>query len=219
MSDTEEERSEESLEDKINSLDWEKSELLPVIAQSVEGEVLTLAYMNREALRETMESGYAHYFSRSKGRIRMKGEVSGNVQSVEEIKIDCDEDAVLMAVDQEGPACHTGHRSCFYRELGGPRKTEEKIDYSLNILNELESVIEDRKENIREDSYTSELMKKGREEIYKKVGEEMVEIMIAEKREDITSEAADLIYHLMVLLRYEGIDLGEVMAELRDRRG
>ncbi|RLF75465.1 bifunctional phosphoribosyl-AMP cyclohydrolase/phosphoribosyl-ATP pyrophosphatase [Thermococci archaeon] len=192
--------------------------MVPVIVQSVDGEVLTLAYMNEEALRKTLETGYAHYYSRTQKRIRMKGEVSGNVQKVKEIKIDCDNDALLLIVEQVGVACHTGNYSCFYRKLGEPEKEVGGIDYSLTVLRELEEVIKQRKENPKEGSYTSKLFKEGKEKIYKKFGEEAVEVLVAEERERIIYETADLLYHLLVLLAYNGISLGEVMKELRRRR-
>ena len=203
------------LNELIKQVAWKKSEIVPVIVQSVDGEVLTLAYMNEEALRKTLETGYAHYYSRSQKRIRMKGEVSGNVQKVKEIKIDCDNDALLLIVEQVGVACHTGNRSCFYRKLGEPEREVGGIDYSLTVLRELEDVIKQRKENPKEGSYTSKLFKEGKEKIYKKFGEEAVEVLVAEERERIIYETADLLYHLLVLLAYNGISLGEVMKELR----
>ena len=206
------------LNELIKQVDWKKSEIVPVIVQSVDGEVLTLAYMNEEALRKTLETGYAHYYSRSQKRIRMKGEVSGNVQKVKEIRIDCDNDALLLIVEQVGVACHTGNRSCFYRKLGEPEREVGGIDYSLTVLRELEDVIKQRKENPKEGSYTSKLFKEGKEKIYKKFGEEAVEVLVAEERERIIYETADLLYHLLVLLAYNGISLGEVMKELRRRR-
>ncbi|AIF69193.1 phosphoribosyl-ATP pyrophosphatase [Palaeococcus pacificus DY20341] len=206
------------LNELIKQVNWEKSEIVPVIVQNVDGEVLTLAYMNEEALRKTLETGYAHYYSRSQKRIRMKGEVSGNVQKVKEIKIDCDSDALLLIVEQVGVACHTGNRSCFYRKLGEPEREVGGIDYSLTVLRELEEVIKQRKENPEEGSYTSKLFKEGKEKIYKKFGEEAVEVLVAEERKRIIYETADLLYHLLVLLAYNGISLGEVMKELRGRR-
>lgn len=206
------------IDKKVDLLNWKKSGILPVVVQEIDGEVLTLAYMNRTALKKTIKTGLVHYYSRSKERIRMKGEVSGNVQRIESVKIDCDNDSLLIEVDQKGPACHTGHRSCFYRELGMKRKNKGKIDYSLNILKELEGVINKRDQNPKNDSYTTYLLEEGEEEIYKKLGEELVEILVAENKENIIKEAADLIYHLLVLLKYEDIELGEVMQELKRRR-
>ncbi len=201
----------------LGQVDWDERGLAPVVVQEADGEVLTLAYMDEEALRLSLETRYAHYYSRSKGRIRKKGEVSGNVQRVLRVEIDCDEDALLMAVDQTGPACHTGERSCFYRELGEPRVEEGGIDYSLNFLKELEAVIKDRHENPRDGSYTSDLYEKGRAEIERKVGEEAIEVIVSGDRENFVAESADLIYHLMVLMEEEGVGLDEVVDELGRR--
>ena len=206
-------------ESLLDAVDWEKSRgLVPVVVQDMEGEVLTLAYMNREALKLTLETGYAHYYSRSKGRIRMKGEVSGNVQRVKEIRIDCDSDALLLKVVPRGPACHTGNYSCFYRKLGEVESEGEGIDYSLAVFRELEELVKSRKRELPEGSYTAQLFLEGKEKIYKKFGEEAVEVLVAEKRERIISEVADMLYHLLVLLSYHDISLGEIMAELRRRR-
>ncbi len=184
------------------------------------GEVLTLAYVDREALKRTLETGYAHYYSRSKKRVRMKGgEVSGNTQRVREVRVDCDSDALLFIVEQKGVACHTGNYSCFYRKLGEPERVLP-MDYSLEVLRELEELIRDRKGNPKEGSYTSKLFREGRERIYKKFGgEEAVEVLVAETREGLIYETADALYHLLVLLAYNDVSLGEVMAELRRRRG
>ncbi len=205
------------MKELIEKVNW-KNGIVPVIVQDTKGEVLTLAYMNKEALMKTLETGYAHYYSRSQKRIRMKGEVSGNVQRVKEIRIDCDNDALLLIVEQVGVACHTGNYSCFYRKLGEPEKVVGRIDYSLTILRELEELIKQRKENPKEGSYTSKLFKEGKEKIYKKFGEEAIEVLVAEGRERIIYETADLLYHLLVLLAYNEISLGEVMKELRRRR-
>lgn len=209
----------EELEGLLDSVAWDEDGLVPVITQETGGEVLTLAYMDRKALRLTLSTGYGHYFSRSKGRIRKKGEVSGNVQRVEEVRIDCDEDALLLIVDQEGPACHSGENSCFYRELGKPEVMSGSIDYSLNVLKELEEVVRDRERNRPEDSYTANLFEQGPEEIQKKVGEEAIEVIVSSGRGNLLDEAADLLYHLLVLLRERGVDLKEVMEVLGERRG
>ena len=207
------------MEELIEKINWEKNGgIVPVVVQDTKGEVLTLAYMDREALKRTLQTGYAHYYSRSQGRVRMKGEVSGNVQRVREIKVDCDDDALLLIVEQKGPACHTGNYSCFYRKLGEPERVLP-MDYSLTILRELEELIRKRKEKPAEGSYTSRLFKAGRERIYKKFGEEAVEVLVAENRERLIYETADMLYHLLVLLAYNDVSLGEVMAELRRRRG
>lgn len=207
-----------NIEELVEKVDWEKNGgVVPVVVQDTEGEVLTLAYMDREALRRTLETGYAHYYSRSQGRVRMKGEISGNLQVVREIRVDCDSDALLMKVEPKGPACHTGNYSCFYRKLGEPERVLP-MDYSLTILRELEELIRKRKESPVEGSYTSRLFREGRERIYKKFGEEAVEVLVAENREALIYETADMLYHLLVLLAYNDVSLGEVMAELRRRR-
>ncbi|ANF23555.1 bifunctional phosphoribosyl-AMP cyclohydrolase/phosphoribosyl-ATP diphosphatase HisIE [Thermococcus piezophilus] len=207
------------MEELIRKVNWEKSNgIVPVVVQSTEGDVLTLAYMNREALKKTLETGYAYYYSRSQDRIRMKGEVSGNVQLVKEIRVDCDNDALLLIVEPKGPACHTGNYSCFYRKLGEPERIAEEIDYSLTILRELEELIKQRKEKLLDGSYTSKLFAEGKEKIYKKFGEEAIEVLVAEDRERIIYETADMLYHLLVLLAYNDISLGEIMTELRRRR-
>ncbi|ASJ13876.1 bifunctional phosphoribosyl-AMP cyclohydrolase/phosphoribosyl-ATP diphosphatase HisIE [Thermococcus radiotolerans] len=207
------------MEELIEKVGWEKNGgIVPVIVQDTKGEVLTLAYIDREALKRTLQTGYAHYYSRSGRRVRMKGEVSGNVQRVREVRIDCDSDALLFIVEQKGPACHTGNYSCFYRKLGEPERVLP-MDYSLTILRELEELIRTRKEKPVEGSYTSRLFREGRERIYKKFGEEAIEVLVAETREGLIYETADMLYHLLVLLVYNDVTLGEVMAELRRRRG
>ncbi len=206
------------LVDKLDSIDWGSDGLAPVVVQEKNGDVLTLAYLNREALRKTLDTGYAHYYSRSKKRIRMKGEISGNVQAIKRILLDCDDDAVLFVVEQEGVACHKGEESCFFKELGEVEEHSGGIDYSLQILKELEAVIKDRKENPTDGSYTCRLFDEGKEEIYKKVGEELIEIFVAGDKESIRYESADLLYHLMVLLAFNDIELAEVMEVLSRRR-
>ena len=207
------------MDELIEKVNWEKMNgIVPVIVQDEKGTVLTLGYTDKEALRKTLKEGIMYYHSRSKNRIRMKGEVSGNVQKVKEIKIDCDSDALLVKVEQKGVACHTGNYSCFYRKLGEPEKYVGGVDYSLSVLKELEEVIKDRKLHPKEKSYTNSLFKKGREEIYKKFGEELVEVLVAEGKDRITYEVADLLYHLLVLLAYNDIELKDVMKELERRR-
>lgn len=206
------------IEEKIEQIDWSDQGLVPVVVQDEDGVVLTLAYMDKNALELTIESGKTHYYSRSKERIRMKGETSGYTQTVKEVSVDCDDDALLIKVDQKGSACHKGEYSCFYRELGEIDETEDSIDYSLNILKKLESLIQDRLENPKQDSYTSELFRDGEEEIKKKFGEESVEVLVADEKEDVIYEGADMLYHFLVLLAKNEIELKEVMAELERRR-
>ena len=202
----------------IEKVAWNKNNgLVPVIVQNLDGEVLTLGYMNKEALNKTLNTRLVHYYSTSKNRIRMKGETSGNYQKLKEIYIDCDNDALLLKVEQIGVACHLGTKSCF-REIEKLNNIQESsIDYSLDILNELKEVVKDRKNNPKEGSYTTYLFKEGKEKIYKKFGEEAVEVLVAPTKERIIYETADMIYHLLVLLTYENIELGEIMQELKKR--
>ena len=212
--------SEFELEEILERIDWNEQGLVPTVVQDHDGEVLTLAYMDSKALEKTINKGYAHYYSRSKERIRMKGEVSGNVQRVQGIRLDCDGDALLLEVDQVGPSCHTGARSCFYRSLeeAEVEAPPEDVDYSLNILKELEEVIKSRMQNPSEDSYTSSLFRQGGNRVRKKMGEEAIEVLLTRDNSHLVRETADLIYHLMVLLRKEGVDLTAVMGELERRR-
>ena len=207
------------IDEIIEKVNWDKEGgVVPVVVQDEDGVVLTLGYMNRESLKKTLETGYMHYYSRSKGRVRMKGEVSGNVQEVKNVKIDCDNDALLITVKQRGVACHTGNYSCFYRELGKPERYIDMSIYSLEILKILEDVVKDRKINPKDNSYTSYLFEKGEEEIKKKIGEEAVEVILAEGKERIVYEVSDLIYHIIVYLVFKGIELKDVMKELSRRR-
>lgn len=210
----------EKYESLLKKIDWKKGDgLVPVIVQDREKNVLTLAYINEEALTLTLKTGFAHYFSRTKNRIRRKGEVSGNTQQLVEIKMDCDQDALLMTVKQKGSACHTGHYSCFYETLEGEMEEKiEDIDYSLNYLKELENLIKTRKLEMPEGSYTTSLFTEGKEKIYKKFGEEAVEVIVAETRESLIYELGDLFYHMFVLLAYNDINFDEIIEELARRR-
>jgi len=188
-----------------------KSDLIPVIVQDVRNNnVLMLAYMNDESLELTRKTGFMHYWSRSRNAIWKKGETSGNYQKVIEIVNDCDNDALLARVEQTGVACHTGKYSCFF---------EKPIPQS-DIIEELWRVFEERKSSGSESSYTCKLFR-NRNLLLKKVAEESSEVIIAAKdgkKNEIIYEAADLVYHLMVLLYDEGITLEEVKSELEGRR-
>lgn len=199
-------------------LDFSRGPVTVVAVEDSTGEVLTVGHMDREALERTIKTGNVHYFSTSMGRIRMKGETSGNTQIMKKIMRNCDGRSLLIRVEQKGPACHTGHKSCFYTELGVPESKVPEINYSLAILRELESVIEGRKKAPEEGSYTSSLFAKGREEIYKKFGEESVEVLLAEGKDRVIYESADMLYHFLVLLAFNGIKLDQVMDELAGRR-
>ena len=189
--------------------------LICAIAQDAEsGDVLMQAYMNEEALQKTLETGYAHYWSRSRKCLWKKGETSGHVQKVKGVTFDCDTDCVLLQIEQVGAACHTGSRSCFFNV----EKAEEGA--GVRFLSELARVIDDRKRHPEEGSYTSYLFEKGIDKIAKKMGEEAVETVIAsknDKKEELVGEAADLLYHLLVLLREKEVTLFDVCSELKAR--
>lgn len=193
--------------------------LIPVIAQDYRtGEVRMLAYANEEAIKKTLETGYAHYYSRSKKKLWKKGESSGELQKVREVRIDCDNDAVIYVVEQEkNKACHTGERNCFYRTIEG-EKVEKPLPFET--LARLEEVIRERIEKLPEGSYTAKLVKAGKERVFQKFGEEAVETLIAlmkGKKEEIISETADLLYTLVVSLSVSGVEITEVMEEVANR--
>ena len=202
-------------------LKFNKDGLLPAVAQDrANGQVLMLAYMNREALDRTRATGFAHYYSRSRGRLWKKGEESGHVQRVHSILYDCDADALVLQVDQEVAACHTGHRSCFYRALEGEPVPE--VEETVGVLGEIYRTIRDRKVNPPEGSYVAGLLTKGPNAILKKIGEEAAEVVLAGKEADrraIVFEVADLWFHTLVLLGLHDIDPAEVARELRSRIG
>lgn len=185
--------------------------LIPVITQDIRNNnVLMLAYANNEALELTKKTGYMHYWSRSRNRIWKKGESSGNVQKVYELLYDCDSDAILARVEQEGPACHTGSYSCFSKE---PLKPND-------IITQLWTVFEERKDNPTDDSYTCKLLR-DENKMLKKLAEESAEVIMAAKEDDrrqIIYETGDLLYHLMVMLFDKNITMDEIFKELEGRR-
>ena len=195
---------------------FKKGELIPTIVQDYKTkEVLMLAYMNEESLGKTLETGYTWFYSRSRGELWNKGATSGHTQRVVKIDYDCDEDTLLIFVEQNGAACHTGNRSCFYRTL---KENEEVPD--VNPLVSLEAVIDDRKVNPEEGSYTCYLFEKGLDKVLKKVGEECAETIIAAKNGDLTElngEVNDLFYHVMVMMNICGLSLDEVQKEMEIR--
>jgi len=203
--------------------------LIPAIVQDVEsGEILMLAYMNREALAKTLETGKSHFWSRSRQTLWRKGETSGNEQKVKEIRLDCDGDALLLRVDQKGVACHTGKQSCFYRKLedGTVAAADEQVAFSSHdrstILQRVHEVIQDRKRHPKEDSYTCKLFSAGQEKILKKISEETSEVLIASMEEDrsqVIYEVADLLYHVLVLLGFHDIPLAAIYDVLESRYG
>ncbi len=196
--------------------------LLPAVAQDVRtGQVLMVAYMNREALERTLSSGRAWYWSRSRGALWRKGEESGHTQRVREVRVDCDADALLLLVDQEGPACHTGHRSCFYRDPQGRELSESEPGADGSIFEALFDLLKSRQAERPSGSYTAALLRGGRPKIAAKVMEEAEELTRAareESAERVVEEAADLVYHSWVLLVERGIELGALRRELERRR-
>lgn len=191
----------------IDTIKFDEKGLVPVITQDAESkEVLMLAYANREALEKTFETKEAHYYSRSRRELWHKGATSGHLQHIRDIRYDCDCDTVLYLVHQEGAACHTGNQSCFYR--------------SMDVLLGLGQIIKQRRTSPKEGSYTNYLLTKGLDKILKKIGEESAEVIIAAKnnnKAETIYEAADLIFHLSVLLNALDMDWDEVMSELRGR--
>lgn len=196
--------------------------LIPAVLQDHKsGKVLMLAYMNKEAYEKSIETGKATFWSRSRQKLWIKGETSGNYQYIKDMKIDCDKDTLLLLVDPAGPACHTGNESCFYRkideEFSEVSKNKEKMS---SFYDQLYEIIVDRKENPQKKSYTSNLLKKGIDRIGKKIVEEAGEVIIAGKNEDkeeIIYETADLIYHLFILLVLYDISISDIENELKDR--
>lgn len=204
----------------MSKIKFDEKGLVPAIAQDAKtGRVLMLAYMNAESLQMTLDSGCATYFSRSRQQLWRKGETSGHTQRVLEMRYDCDGDALLLTVEQEGPACHTGETSCFHN----PILTADADDLppAADVVQQVYDVICDRKEHPREGSYTNYLLDKGVEKICKKVGEEASETIIAamkRSKPEVCYEAADLVYHLLVLLFEQGVAPDDLWAELARRR-
>lgn len=192
--------------------------LIPVIVQDYKTEeVLMLAYMNEEAFEKTLQTGRMTYFSRSRQELWTKGMTSGHFQYVKQLSIDCDQDTILAKVAQVGAACHTGNRSCFYRELV---KKEYHETNPMKVFEDVYRVIEDRKKHPKEGSYTNYLFDKGIDKILKKVGEEATEIVIAAKNpnpEEIKYEISDFLYHVMVLMCEKGVTWEDITKELADR--
>jgi phosphoribosyl-ATP pyrophosphohydrolase/phosphoribosyl-AMP cyclohydrolase len=206
-----------------DQITFDERGLVPVVAQDARtGEVLMLAWANAEALRLTRETGRAHYWSRSRQSLWIKGETSGHAQQVVDVRVDCDADAVLYRVHQAGPACHTGERSCFYRSVEGAETELGEAADPRPMLARLESIIEERERERPEGSYTTYLFEQGVDKVLKKVGEETAETIIAAKNGDnaeLTAESADLLFHLMVLWRARGLEADDVWAELERRFG
>ena len=197
----------------LDKLDWSKGEgLMPAIVQHWRsGAVLMLGYMNREAMSQTLQSGKVTFWSRSKKRLWTKGETSGNYLEFKSIFSDCDADALLILAEPHGPTCHRGTASCF----------GDDSDPQLGILSQLEDVVAQRDRDRPDGSYTTKLFESGVRRIAQKVGEEGIETALAAVAQDsasIASEASDLLYHLLILLRARGVNLADVAEELRARR-
>jgi phosphoribosyl-ATP pyrophosphohydrolase/phosphoribosyl-AMP cyclohydrolase len=198
--------------------------LVPAIVQDANTlQVLTLAYMNAESLKRTLETNETWFWSRSRSSLWHKGETSGNKQRVIDVTMDCDYDAIRILVVPEGPACHTGAQSCFHNELqDAPVSDDKKAQAQLGvILSNLYELIESRKRERPDGSYTTYLFAEGLDKILKKVGEESTETIIAAKNEDshaLVRETSDLLYHLIVLLVERGLTLDQVSSELSSRR-
>ncbi|ADG81709.1 bifunctional phosphoribosyl-AMP cyclohydrolase/phosphoribosyl-ATP diphosphatase HisIE [Thermincola potens] len=221
---------------EVNNLKFNADGLIPAIVQDVRSkEVLMLAYMNAESLHKTLETGETWFYSRSRQELWHKGATSGNIQKVKEVFYDCDADALLVMVEQQGVACHTGEKTCFHNRVDGIKEnqdvqgncsqvrnqTTDRTPAGAEILYEVYDVIADRYVERPEGSYTTYLFNKGLDKILKKVGEEAAEVIIGAKnrnKAEVVYEVADLLYHLLVLLKEQDIKPDDVFAELGKRR-
>ena len=208
----------------LNAIDWNKSPLLPVVVQDNQsGEVLMMAYMNEEALTLTFESNVAHYFSRSRGKLWKKGESSGHFQHVNEAYLDCDNDTLLLKVEQIGVACHTGRVSCFFNRIDltqTPSQPLTTIEY--DIYDTIYHIVQERKHADPKTSYVASLLHKGDNSILKKVVEEAGEFSFACKdnnEHEIIYEAADLMFHTLVALGAKNVHPERITSELKRRFG
>ena len=198
----------------LEKLKFDEKGLIPaIVVDDATGKVLTLAYMNRQSLEISLEKGLTCFWSRSRQELWLKGETSGNFQHIVSIQADCDYDALEVRVKKDGPACHTGAESCFHNPIFG--ETEEKFS-----LEGLYALLQGRKENLPEGSYTTYLFQKGLDKILKKVGEESTEVIIAGKAQDKAEtvyEIVDLAYHVLVLMVQMGISVEDIRRELAGR--
>lgn len=207
----------------LEKICFDQKGLVPAVVQDVStGTVLMLAYMNRESLAKTIETGTTWFYSRSRQELWNKGATSGHMQHLREMYYDCDGDTLLVKVEQVGAACHEGTFSCFSRKFGDAESTQtDRPVTPEDVLPELYEVIEDRRQNPVEGSYTHSLFEKGQDKILKKVGEEAAETIIASKNNsqgEVIYEMADLWYHCLVLLAWHGVGLEELLSELGKRR-
>jgi phosphoribosyl-AMP cyclohydrolase / phosphoribosyl-ATP pyrophosphohydrolase len=201
----------------LSQIAFDANGLVPCVTQDWStGEVLTLAYMNSEAVERTLETGEMHFWSRSRQELWHKGETSGNVQRMRALRFDCDADALLALVEPHGPACHTGERTCFHRALGADGVATHEA------LPALARTLADRHREMPEDSYTARLFRAGQARMGAKVEEEAEEVARAAREESderLRSEAADLLYHLGVVLEARGLTYADALAELTNRMG
>jgi phosphoribosyl-AMP cyclohydrolase / phosphoribosyl-ATP pyrophosphohydrolase len=228
----------------FDELKFDEKGLIPVVTQDNRtDEVLMVAYMNKEALEKSLETGTVHYWSRSRNKLWLKGETSGHFQYIRSVSYDCDGDTLLIKAEQKGAACHTGHHSCFFRKINmedihkidtaavadnndksdtkAPENAYTTSEDLSTVLQEVYDVVAERKKNPKEGSYTNYLFDKGLDKILKKVGEETAEVIIASKNKDgneIKGEIGDLLYHLCVLMVERGVKLEDVYKELAGRR-
>jgi len=209
---------------ELDNIKYNEKGLVPAVVQDANTrEVLMVAYMNKEALHKTIETKRAWFYSRKRQKLWQKGETSGNFLEVKNIYYDCDEDTLLLQVVPKGPACHTGNYSCFYRSLLENQRSavEDEVKNPLGILKELVDIIDSRFAQRPEGSYIAKLYEGGKERILKKVGEEACEVIIAsmsKNKAETIYETADLLFHLLIALRFDNITIEEVMAELKRRR-
>lgn len=211
------------MDELISALKFDASGLIPAVVQNIEtNEVLMVAYMNAETIKQTAETGRATFWSRSRQEVWVKGDTSGNYMYVKEIRVDCDCDCLLVLVNPAGPACHTGNRSCFFRKLENSKLVEDvNLPLRSDILEREQAVVIDRKKHPEEGSYTNYLFDKGEDKILKKVGEEAAEVVIAGKNRDkdeISYEVADLIYHMTVMLVDNDMTWEDIYKEMERRR-
>ena len=205
----------------VDTLHFDQDGLIPAIAQDwLDGSILMMAWMNKESLIKTLESNEVHYWSRSRKELWHKGKTSGHYQKLKGIRSDCDSDTILLSIEQVGSiACHTGKRSCFFKDLA---TNLDCIFPPSDACGELFRIIENRKKHPEEGSYTNSLLKEGDNKILKKIGEETAEFIMACKDKDqisVANEAADIIFHLQVALSHQNVSWTEILKVLDKRRG
>ena len=203
-----------------NNLRFDQNGLIPAIAQDwLDGSILMMAWMNKEAIIKTLESGEVHYWSRSRKELWHKGKTSGHFQKLKGIRTDCDSDTILLSIEQIGSiACHTGQRSCFFKDL---ETNEDVLSPPSDACSELFNTIHRRKNNPEEGSYTNSLLREGDNKILKKIGEETAEFIMACKDKNpisVANEAADLLFHLQVSLAHQNVSWQDVLKVLVKRR-